>query len=362
MASLGTWPASILPKSCSPRLNFNQLANAAPGGGTEQVVDLLNDRWVFDLTLPPENFEDAAAVEAFLNSFRGMANTVDAWPFHRPEPRGTLRGSLYTVGTTAQFASSITLQAQRGRVNLIEFSEEIDNPVWTKSNVTVTPNAAVAPDGTTTADKLVATAAGSYVLQPFAVGTGPRTFMLDVKTSSVGTTLDLRILQNGSSTPAAISPFTTTGTWQTVSVTAADITGYPNPTAVIGGGSTFASPEELYVWGAQVSVSPTEDYQRITDASGYDVADYTQALTTLKAGDLIGVGGQLLMVAQDCTADSTGTIVVPIVNRVRAEIAAGSIVTWDRPTIAFRKLSDSGLMYRQGLTDEISLTLGEVIA
>lgn len=41
------------------------------------------------------------------------------------------------------------------RINLVLRSQEFDNAAWTKSNATVTANAAVAIDGTTTADKLV---------------------------------------------------------------------------------------------------------------------------------------------------------------------------------------------------------------
>ena len=42
-----------------------------------------------------------------------------------------------------------------GRVNLLERTEEFDNAYWTKTRSSVTANAAIAPDGTTTADKLV---------------------------------------------------------------------------------------------------------------------------------------------------------------------------------------------------------------
>ena len=47
------------------------------------------------------------------------------------------------------------------RVNLALFSESFDNAAWTKSNATITANAAVSPDGTTSADKIVETATTS---------------------------------------------------------------------------------------------------------------------------------------------------------------------------------------------------------
>jgi hypothetical protein len=41
------------------------------------------------------------------------------------------------------------------RTNLLLYSEEFDNAYWTKSNVTISTNQIIAPDGTLTADKLV---------------------------------------------------------------------------------------------------------------------------------------------------------------------------------------------------------------
>jgi hypothetical protein len=41
------------------------------------------------------------------------------------------------------------------RTNLLLYSEEFDNAYWTKSNVTISTNQIIAPDGTLTADKMV---------------------------------------------------------------------------------------------------------------------------------------------------------------------------------------------------------------
>jgi hypothetical protein len=47
------------------------------------------------------------------------------------------------------------LLIEEQRVNLALYSEQFDNAGWTKDNATITANAAVAPDGTTTADKAI---------------------------------------------------------------------------------------------------------------------------------------------------------------------------------------------------------------
>jgi hypothetical protein len=50
------------------------------------------------------------------------------------------------------------LLIEEARTNLVTRSEEFENAVWTKSNITVTANNAVAPTGATTADRLMETA------------------------------------------------------------------------------------------------------------------------------------------------------------------------------------------------------------
>jgi hypothetical protein len=46
------------------------------------------------------------------------------------------------------------LLIEEQRTNLLTYSEQFDNAAWTKSNAPVTANVGVAPDGTTTADKV----------------------------------------------------------------------------------------------------------------------------------------------------------------------------------------------------------------
>src|SRR5205085_9264189 len=51
MASIGTWPTSLKPTSARLTLQTNQRLNASPFGGSEQAIDMLNDRWMLSLTL-----------------------------------------------------------------------------------------------------------------------------------------------------------------------------------------------------------------------------------------------------------------------------------------------------------------------
>lgn len=62
----------------------------------------------------------------------------------------------------------LLLEAQR--TNAVTYSQDVDNAAWTKGACTITPNAAIAPDGTLTADKVVEDATNNvrYVLRTIA--------------------------------------------------------------------------------------------------------------------------------------------------------------------------------------------------
>jgi len=80
---------------------------------------------------------------------------------------------------------------------------------------------------------------------------------------------------------------------------------------------------------------------------------------TLARGDLFKVGGTVYQSFADA-APSAGVLTVPIVGHVRAAIAAGAPVGWDRPTIrcimpAFQNAS----AYRPGVMESVPIDLEE---
>lgn len=198
MASLGTWPTTRYVKSCRFDLEANHIANSSPYNLDQQVVDRVNDLWTVSVSLPVRRHAEAAAIEAFIASFRGQVNWISLWHFVREAPRGTLRGTLLTSGAQSQGASSI----------------------------------------------------------------------------------------------------------------------------IVSGGT----------------------------ASG-----------TVKAGDLFGAGGQILMASADATADGAGNVTIPLVNRLRANILTGQPVTWDKPTAPFRLMSHSGVNYVPGYAEEVTLMFREKV-
>lgn len=202
MASLGDFPTALADYVTSFRMvmQTNQRVTAAPGGGSEQASDMLNDRWMVYMTMAQANDDIAAEIEAFVASFRGQVNWVDLWHLARPVPRGTFANHVLAVdGAHAQGAA----------------------------------------------------------------------------------TLNISIANFG---------------------------------------------------------------------------------TTYKKGDIIGVGGMLLMCSADGTTPASGTVPFPMVNRLRAALSTGAAVTTTRPKASFRLLSHSGIGYVGGnISEEVTLTFGEKI-
>jgi hypothetical protein len=104
-----TLPAAFVPRTCQLTLVTNQRVGASPFGGSEQAIDLLNDRWTLSAELAQSKHANSAWREAFIGAMRGQVNTVSLWHFARPAPRGTVRGTLTLSANAAQGAASITV-------------------------------------------------------------------------------------------------------------------------------------------------------------------------------------------------------------------------------------------------------------
>lgn len=85
----------------------------------------------------------------------------------------------------------------------------------------------------------------------------------------------------------------------------------------------------------------------------------TSAGATVLAGDVIGLAGQLLMAAQDCTANGSGAMAFVSANKVRAAASAGAAITWDKPTAPFRCITQLAVNYVPGSTDPVGLDFVE---
>lgn len=109
-----TVPQSFVPSSVTLAQVTNQRLTASPFGGSEQAVDLLNDRWLMTLEIPGRYYGGAAAVEAFINALRGQTNTCMLYHFGRQRVRGTIAGALTLSAGASQGASAVSINATTG--------------------------------------------------------------------------------------------------------------------------------------------------------------------------------------------------------------------------------------------------------
>ena len=195
-------------------------------------------------------------------------------------PNGYKEGKLYSVipsdgsgdlsvtrATTATRVNSAGL-VELVPYNLLQYSQQFTNAIWTPRNGTFTDNFATAPDGTLTASRWVATDADPYVYQGFTGNGGNYVASVYVKGvgSSIGKTASIRV-------SGTLSNFTITGEWQRVQISTTISTSViigcevPDP-AVIG--------DTIYIWGFQlVEGSVAKDYQKTETRLNIPRLDYS---------------------------------------------------------------------------------------
>lgn len=143
-------------------------------------------------------------------------------------------------------------------MNLLTYSEQFDNSYWTKADITVTANAAVAPNGTTTADLLSPTTADAYLRQLSLSFTAGQTYTASIylKSNSSNTfNINFR-LRESAGLQESIKSITITPEWQRYDVT---LTANTTGTYVlwVGGNGSWGSGENLLIWGAQLEIGST---------------------------------------------------------------------------------------------------------
>jgi hypothetical protein len=174
-----------------------------------------------------------------------------------------------------------------GRRNLLTRSEEFDNAAWVKSNGTVTANQAVAPDGTTTADRLVGDIGlnAGRAAQLFTGATNTQYTLTCYAKTAGGTLVRLNADDSGSNSVACnfstldgtASSNTATGTWVLNSYDATLVgngwyrcritfttTGAALTRVVVWHRDTSDGTNGILLWGAQLETGSTAtNYQRV---------------------------------------------------------------------------------------------------
>jgi len=157
--------------------------------------------------------------------------------------------------------------------NLLTYSEDLSNGVWTKQNSpTVTSNTVLAPNETLTADTVVI-ASGQYFYQQVSLVAG-QTYTLSAYIRVPSGTNTFRFnTYNGAGNDFNSSVITVTSEWQRFSFTfTAVVSGntgiYPLTVDGLAGGT-------FYVWGSMINIGSTaKPYQPTTDRLNYPRITY----------------------------------------------------------------------------------------
>ena len=103
--------------------------------------------------------------------------------------------------------------------------------------------------------------------------------------------------------------------------------------------------------------APTLAVAGATGATTLTIA--TAAGATLLAGDMIGVGGELLQVVLPAAASGTGHLVVTVAPKLKRAKPAGSAVVWNRPPAALAVQSPVEIPYVPGYQPGFTVDLAE---
>jgi hypothetical protein len=149
---------------------------ATPAGSTT-ITPVGNDGW-YRCTMTYIPFLPAGALTGSFNIHIKLLNSSGAINFLGNDVDGVyLWGAQLEFGPTATeyfpttdrfniprvdySTGTASLLVEPARTNLLLYSEEFDNAYWSRSSTTITSNNTTAPDGTTTADRLVLTGTSS---------------------------------------------------------------------------------------------------------------------------------------------------------------------------------------------------------
>jgi len=258
--------------------------------------------------------------------FRGSALNLDFTSGNRTLDRRV----TFSRTTNATLTNSAGLVAN-APMNLLTFSEQFDNAAWLKTGSTVTANSSVAPDGTTTADKLIedtgntehrlrvvtiskpASAVMTYSVYVKPVG---RYFVLSMEQGGLGLYTNFDVSTNQYWDYAAdtgwtrgqtvitsvgngwyrcsISGTTDTNTTVNIRVNLSNATGLQKSPTYTGDGTSGA-----FVWGAQLelgSTATTYNPTTVKNLLGYtehfDNAAWTKSNASISATKVDDIYGQ----------------------------------------------------------------------
>jgi hypothetical protein len=220
-----------------------------------------------------------------------LGNTSDSILIHKAQVTASAKPLPYVKTLDTEVTQAFTAKpriekqgylSEGASTNLVLRSEDFDNAYWSKQTVTITPNAALAPDGSFSAD-LFSTVGGVFpqiFCQATTVVSGAvYTCSLWVKAAST-TPIQHTLIFNGVLTQA----FTPAQEWQRIVLTgiSPDTLG----SVVISQNSATAVAASFYIWGAQLELGGFATSYIRTDASAVSrAADVMNAPINFTSGN-----------------------------------------------------------------------------
>ena len=214
--------------------------------------------------------------------------------------RSLLGNVIDSMGATSAMSSV-------PRTNLLTYSQDFTNAVWTKANLG-SHSLAVAPDGTKTADSYTASGAGSITRAMSTTAAQAYTLSLWARCAA-GTTLSL------GSTEGVGSTQTITATAKRISITFTAAS--TSTTLTIGAASSWSTGTTIELWGAQfeTGTAPTQYIacvaSSLTALPHYwpDFSEGFEPIYDIALGTLqVYVDGTLKALTTDYTVNSLGMV------------------------------------------------------
>ena len=251
-----------------------------------------------------------------------------------------------TLGETRSIsdavAPSLGLLVEEQRANLALYSETLENSSWLvgTTNLTVSANAATAPDGTATAEVLTtsATPGSSRLRQNLTFSAGAHSYSFYGKTNSGTQWVYFSMYDGTTSFPAWIE---LTTEWQRFEMTATMAAGFGliSAGAVVGNGSTsYQGGAEIVLWGAQLeagafpsSYIPTTgtSQTRYADIAAVQDEDFstTNLLAYSESFDVGWTAARLRPVTANATTAPDGTTTADYIEQAAGQTSAGVVFT-----------------------------------
>jgi hypothetical protein len=273
--------------------------------------------------------------------------------------------------------------------NLSHYSEQLDNTYFTKSRSTISTNAGVAPDGTTTADKLIpnsglqtassvyllrAVAGSTYNYSVYAKADGFNFVTVNFQTSGSGTTQGIRFnLSTGAidTSQNANGTITDAGNgWYRCSMRPATTTTSVSHMIAANDGGSFGTffntpvtgdgTKGILLWGVQYEVGDLTGYLPTTSASLSGITGVTRGVSdttaaTASSGGVVTLGSTSTTLATAITATQTG---IPLASLTGVAASGSAVIGTSNMDLNLSSSGTGSVTINQIKTNSVT---GEVI-